>query len=140
MWMKNIRIIENKKLVAQSAETVEYTDCFSAGGESPRPNECTDYDIKQSDGDTGALGNAVYLFVAITPRSILTWRCRTESGPIFRSNRTVWHSNSTHAKLNSLKIEVFLHLTVCKQKTVLLLDWIVWNRTVYMYKNRYAIK
>ena len=35
---------------------------------------------------------------------------------------------------------VFWHLTVCKQKTVLILKWIVWNRTVYRYKNGFGIK
>ena len=25
--------------------------------------------------------------------------------------------------------------SVCKQKTVLMLNWTVWNRTVYIYKN-----
>ena len=29
-------------------------------------------------------------------------------------------------------IELFLYLTVCKQKHVPILNWIVWNRTVYM--------
>ena len=33
-----------------------------------------------------------------------------------------------------LEIELFFHLTVCKQNTVLMLDWIVWNRSIYMYK------
>ena len=30
-----------------------------------------------------------------------------------------------------VEIEMFLHLTVCKQKTVLKLNWIVWNRTIF---------
>ena len=33
-----------------------------------------------------------------------------------------------------------LHLTVCKQRTVLILNWTIWNRTVYMYKNGFGIK
>ena len=28
----------------------------------------------------------------------------------------------------------------CKPKTVLMLNWIVWNRTVYMYKNGFGVK
>ena len=32
------------------------------------------------------------------------------------------------------------HLTVCKQKTVLILNWFVWNRTFYMYKKGFCIK
>ena len=34
-------------------------------------------------------------------------------------------------------MELFWHLTVCKQKTILILNWIVWNRTVY--KNEFGI-
>ena len=34
-----------------------------------------------------------------------------------------------------LKIELFLIL-----KTVLTLTWIVWNRTVYLFKNGFGIK
>ena len=39
------------------------------------PNECPGYDSKQSDGEgsnnAGALGNAKYPFIAITPKSTL---------------------------------------------------------------------
>ena len=38
-----------------------------------------------------------------------------------------------------LWIELFLHLAVCKQKTVLMLNWIVWNIKVYMYKMDLAL-
>ena len=38
-------------LIAQSAGAVEYTDCFSAEGMTPTPNECPRYDTKQSDGE-----------------------------------------------------------------------------------------
>ena len=37
-------------LVAQSAWTVEYTDCISAKA-LDSPNECPGYDTKQSDSD-----------------------------------------------------------------------------------------
>ena len=37
--------------IAQSAGAVEYTDCTSAEGLDPPPNECPDYDTKQSDGE-----------------------------------------------------------------------------------------
>ena len=30
-------------------------------------------------------------------------------------------------KIELLELEVFLHLTVIKQKTILIIDWIVWN-------------
>ena len=36
------------------------------------------------------------------------------------------------------EIKLFWHLTVCKQKTVLILNWIIWNRTVYMYDNGFG--
>ena len=39
------------------------------------------------------------------------------------------------------EIELFLHLTECRQrKAILILNWIVWKRTVYMYKNGFGIK
>ena len=37
--------------MAQSAGAVEYTDCTSAEGYDPQPNECPGYDTKQSDGE-----------------------------------------------------------------------------------------
>ena len=59
--------------IAQSAGAVEYTDCFSV---RPFPNECPEYDTKQSDGEApeneaGALGNAEYPFIVIASRSTL---------------------------------------------------------------------
>ena len=42
-------------VVAQSAGAVEYTDCFSAEGSDPTPNECPVYDTKQSDGEVPAI-------------------------------------------------------------------------------------
>ena len=37
--------------IAQWAGAVEYTDCTSAKGKNPPPNECPAYDTKQSDGE-----------------------------------------------------------------------------------------
>ena len=45
---------EQQKMVAQSAATVEYTDCFSAEGYDP-PNGCPGYDTKQSDGEVSVM-------------------------------------------------------------------------------------
>ena len=42
-------------MIAQSAGAVEYTDCTSAGGVRPPPNECPGYDTKQSDGEVPAM-------------------------------------------------------------------------------------
>ena len=36
---------------AQLAGAVEYTDCISAEGYDPTPNECPGYETKQSDDD-----------------------------------------------------------------------------------------
>ena len=40
---------DDKTLVAQSVGSVEYTDCTSAEW-LDTPNECPEYDTKQSDG------------------------------------------------------------------------------------------
>ena len=37
-------------MIAQLTGAVKYTDCFSAEGYDPPPNECFGYDTKQSDG------------------------------------------------------------------------------------------
>ena len=37
------------------------------------------------------------------------------------------------------EIGLFLHLNVYKQKIALMLNWIVWNRTVHMYKKDLAL-
>ena len=39
------------KLYSQSAWAVEYTNCFSAEGQDPPPNESPGYDTKQFDGE-----------------------------------------------------------------------------------------
>ena len=36
--------------IAQSVGAVKYTDCTTAEGLNP-PNECPEYDTKQSDGE-----------------------------------------------------------------------------------------
>ena len=38
-------------IIAQLAGAIEYTDCISAKGVRPPPNECPGYDTKQSDGE-----------------------------------------------------------------------------------------
>ena len=47
-----------------------------------------------------ALENAEYRFIAITSTSTLARRGSTWLGPIYRSNRTVWHLNCTYTKVN----------------------------------------
>ena len=46
---------EREREIAQSAGAVEYTDCTSAEGVRPSPNECPGYDPKQSDGEVPAV-------------------------------------------------------------------------------------
>ena len=47
-WYAIIQRNHTKLKFAQSAGAVEYTDCFS-------PNECPEYDTKQSDGEVPAM-------------------------------------------------------------------------------------
>ena len=77
-------------LTAQTVEAVEYNDLISTE-EKNLPNECPRYDIKQSDA--GALGNSVYPFIAIVPRSTLAQIGSTWKGTIYELHKTVWHLN-----------------------------------------------
>ena len=43
--------VHSSDCFAQSAGAVEYTDCTSAEGLDPLPNECPGYDTEQSDGE-----------------------------------------------------------------------------------------
>ena len=60
-------------------------------------------------------------------------------------NRIVWNKTAFHIKTaylclsELLEIELFWHLTECKQKTILKLSWIIWNKTLYKYKNGFGI-
>ena len=58
-------------LIAQSVGTVEYTDCSSAEGKTPPPDECPGYDTKQSNGEVPVM--LEHPFIAITPRPTLAW-------------------------------------------------------------------
>ena len=48
MYIPSIDV--HQKLLAQSAEAVEYSDCISTE-EQNSPNECPKYDTKQFDGE-----------------------------------------------------------------------------------------
>ena len=53
-------------------------------------------------------------------------------------NKTVfWHWNCVLMLM--FEKELFWHITMCKQKTILLPNWIVSGRTVYMYKSGFGI-
>ena len=53
--------------------------------------------------NAGALENVEYPFIASASRSTLTWSGSTWQGPIYGSNKSVWHLNCTYAKLNYLE-------------------------------------
>ena len=59
---------QRENFIAQSAGTVEYTDCFSAEGKT-HPNKCPGYDTKQSDGEVPV--RLELWGIAIPPRSTL---------------------------------------------------------------------
>ena len=63
-----------------------------------------------------ALGNAEYPFIAIAPRSTLAQSSSIWKGPIYGSNRTVWHSNCVQTndlcQIELYAIEQFDHLIV----------------------------
>ena len=46
-------------------------------------------------------------------------------------NGTVFDIETVHWT-ELFNIELFLHLTVCKQKSILTLNWIIWIRTVWI--------
>ena len=95
------------------AGAVEYTNCFSA--DHPH-NECPGYDMKQSNGKVPVM---VELWgMQSTPSLPLL------SGPLWP--RVV----VPDSVLSVGQIEL---------NCVLMLNWIVCNRTVYMYKNGFGI-
>ena len=104
-----------------------------------RIHECPGYDTKQiwwwDSSNIGALRKVdtpslpmlpdpLWLGVA-SPDRVLSMG-QIELNRVLMLNWIVWR-------------ELFLHLTVCKQKTVLMLNWIIWNGTVYMYKNGFCL-
>ena len=79
-----------------------------------------------------------YPFIAIAPRFTQTRIGSTWKGPIYGSNTT---KLCTYAKMNSLKYNCFCMLnwivwnrTVFDIVIILILNWIIWNRTVYVYE------
>ena len=104
MWY----ICLKSRKTAQFAGTVEYTNCISAEGKRPTPNEYPRYGIKQSDGEAPVMqelwGMQSTPFIAIAPRSTLASSDNIWKSPIYGSNRIVWDLNcvqtKTYAKLN----------------------------------------
>ena len=104
-------------LTAQLTEAVEYTDCMSAE-EFPPPKEHPGYDINQSDGKA--------------PIMMKLWGIRgTPSlpllpGPLWpgvvapdrilsMAQISNWVSKNDICQIELLEIELFDHLTVCRQ-------------------------
>ena len=81
----------NGILFAQSAGTVEYTNCFSAQGEDST-NECPVYDTKQSDGEVPAIlelwGMRSYPSLPSLPGPLWPGVVSPDKGPIYGLNRT----------------------------------------------------
>ena len=102
--------------IAQSAEAVEYTNCFSTEELDNLPNKCFGYDTKQSDGEA----------------PVILEFCGMQSAPLLPSlPGPLWpRVVATDRVLSMVQIEL---------NCVLMLNWIVWNRTVYMYKNEFII-
>ena len=74
-------------VIAQFAWASEYTDCFSTKGEDSTPQRVSciwHWTIWWwGSSNAGALGNAEYSFIAITPRSTLAQSGSTWFGPIY---------------------------------------------------------
>ena len=96
----------------RSAGAVEYTDCFSAEMEDI-PNECPGYDTKHTDGEV--------------PVMLEFWGMRsTPSLPFLQG--PLWPGVVAPNRVLSMgQIEL---------NSVLMLNWIGWNRTVFECLNR----
>ena len=93
----------------QSAGTVEYTDCISAEGQDTS-NEFPVYDTKQSDGEV--------------PVMLKLWGMpNTPSLPLLPG--PLW--------LEVVAPDRVLSISQIEPKCELMLNWIVWNRTVLTF-------
>ena len=105
MWSKNF-IILTKKTFAGAAK---YTDCIFAEGQH-FPNECPRHDTKQSDGEASVM--------------LEIWG--------------VWSTPSLPSLSGSLRLEVVasdrdLTMGQIELNCALALNWIVWNRPVFIF-------
>ena len=96
--------------LAQSAGPVEYTDYTSAEGYNPPLHECPRYDTKQSDG--------------VVPVMLELWRMRsTPSLPLLPG--PLWP--------RMVPLDRVISMGQIELNCVLMLNWIVWNRTVLTF-------
>ena len=77
---------------AQSAGAEEYTNCTSAEGVRPTPNECPRYDTKQSDGEVLVMlelwGMHSILSLPSLPGPLWPGVVVPDKSPIYGLNRT----------------------------------------------------
>ena len=110
-------------ILIQLAGAKEHTNWISAK-ELDTLSVWTPYDMKQSDSEAPVIlelwGKTEYPFFSIA--STLTWGGSTRQDPIYELNGNVWHSNCIQTNdlcwIEYFEIELFDHLTVCKQMTV----------------------
>ena len=103
-------------MLAHSTWATEYTDCISIEGyDSLR--QCLGYDTKQSDGEI--------------PVMLELWGMQsTSSLPLLAG--PLWSGVVAPERVLSMgQIEL---------NCLLMLNWIIWNTTVYMYENGFGIK
>ena len=116
------------------AGAVEYTNCISAEGvrPAPSPNECSEYDTKQSDGEVPAMlelwGMQSALSLpsplgplwpgGVAPDRVLSMG-QIELNCVLMLNWIAW--NGTVLTFNCVWT-----------KTILILNWVVWIRTVWL--------
>ena len=101
-WMASIDYI-----IDQSAGAVEYTECTSEEDNTPHPtNDCRGYNIKQSDGEV--------------PLILELWG--------MRSTASLTSLPGTPAVLVPYRV---LSMDQIELNCILMLNWIVWNRTVF---------
>ena len=102
--------------LAQLSGAVEFTNCFTSEAKTPHPNECPGYGTKQTDGEF----------------------------PVMLELWGMWSTHSFPLLPGSLRPRLVvpdrvLSMDQIELNCVLMLNWIIWNRTVYMYKGGFGI-
>ena len=84
--------IDSFNFVAESVRAVKYTDCTSAEGQDPPPNECPGYDTKQSDRDVPVMlelsGIRSTPLLPSLPGPLCPGVVAPDKGPMYGLNRT----------------------------------------------------
>ena len=109
------------------------------------PNECPGYDTKQSNGEVPAMlelwGMRSTPSLPSLPDPLWPGVVVPDKGPIYGLNRTKpcffhYTERHTHAKLNILKYKCFWQLNRAYiLNRMLVLNWIISNRTVFWHWN-----